>query len=372
MTEKTKRRRPVKPPQKSEIMTVLVILSVTLSIGGYLVWSRLEEPFILKAKYDYADGLKIGAEVQVAGVKVGSVDKVKFIEVPSDSSKREFFEIHFKIDPTINGKQVGEIIRKDAQASLVVTSTLGDRSIDINPGTPQAGPVKSGDYIRGNVEPTVSMVMDSYEAMNSNFNRVREIMELSVNGINEGRGTVGKFYTREVNRNIEKLVKDTEALQIEIDRGKGTIGRFNSEKRLQESIDRLNRTTEKLRKSFEQGEGTAGKFLKDPEFQQRVDQLEARATRISETLNRIMERTEKGSGSLASFNKGDRFKRDFNQLKKSADNISQTLSTRKGTAGLLVYDNRLSQNVGTISTELAKLLYDVREKPRKYVKFTLF
>jgi phospholipid/cholesterol/gamma-HCH transport system substrate-binding protein len=372
MTEPVKGRRPTKPPQKSEFVTIAAITLSVLLVAGYIVWSKLQEPFILKAKFDYADGLKTGAEVQLAGVKVGSIKAIRFIGVPTDSSSKEIFEVILNIDPKINNQPAGELIRKDSEAVLILTGALGDRSINIEPGSSEAPPTKSGDYIRSRIEPTVSMLMDSYDAMNNNFNRVRDIIEGSINDINNYKGTVGKFYSRELNNNVELLVKDAETLQKEFERGKGSFGRFNSDKRLKESLDRLLDKTEKLRKNFEQGKGSAGKFAYDKEFQQRIDLLQARATRLSDLFDKIFERIEKGNGSLARFNKDEQFKRDFTQFQKSTDNISNMLTKRQGTAGLIAYDTRLSQNMDTISVELMKLIYDIRDKPRKYIKFKLF
>jgi phospholipid/cholesterol/gamma-HCH transport system substrate-binding protein len=366
------KRKPVKPPPRSEFVTIASIGLLLTAVVGYLVWTGLKEPFIIKTKFDFADGLKPGAEVQIAGIKVGSVKEIKFVDVPANKSSKEIFEVWFEIDPKINNVPAGEMIRKDAVAVLIVTGALGDRSIDIVPGSASAPPIRSGEYINSRIEPTVSMVMDNYESMNNNFDSVRLIIEKSIDNINNGRGNVGRFSTKEVNRNLEQLAKDTELLQKELESGKGTIGRFNSDKRLKQSYDRLLDLTEKLRRNFEQGQGTIGKFANDKEFQQRLDLTEARATKLSNTFDRIMVKTEKGQGSLANFNKNEQFKREFNQLKQSAENISNTIAGKKGTAGLLINDTRLTENIASISTETMKLIYDIREKPRKYIKFTLF
>ncbi|MFN8004872.1 MAG: MCE family protein, partial [Acidobacteriota bacterium] len=54
--------------------------------------------------------------------------------------------------------------------------------------------------------------------------------------------------------------------------------------------------------------------------------------------------------------------------------IADRLERGEGTAGLLLKDDKLYNNVNTLSVELTKLLYDFRQNPKKYlsVKVTIF
>ena len=55
-------------------------------------------------------------------------------------------------------------------------------------------------------------------------------------------------------------------------------------------------------------------------------------------------------------------------------NIAGGLERGEGTAGLLLKDEKLYQNLNTMSAEVTKLLYDFRQNPRKYlsVKVAIF
>src|SRR5215467_1947615 len=116
---KPKRRRPEKPPQPTELPTIAAVVLIAAAIIGYSLWDNyFNQPFILKAKFDFADGLKNGAEVDYGGVKVGSVQDVRFLDVPSTDNPKDVFEVICEISPKINGRPTGELIRKDSKAVL--------------------------------------------------------------------------------------------------------------------------------------------------------------------------------------------------------------------------------------------------------------
>ncbi|MGH9831396.1 MAG: MlaD family protein, partial [Blastocatellia bacterium] len=54
--------------------------------------------------------------------------------------------------------------------------------------------------------------------------------------------------------------------------------------------------------------------------------------------------------------------------------IATRLEKGEGTAGLLLRDERLYNNVNNLSAEITRLLYDFRQNPKKYlsVKVTIF
>ena len=62
-----------------EIATGAVVLLIA---GGFLVYAiantgqRISAGYTLQAEFDHADGLGTGAEVRIAGVKVGSVQSI--------------------------------------------------------------------------------------------------------------------------------------------------------------------------------------------------------------------------------------------------------------------------------------------------------
>jgi phospholipid/cholesterol/gamma-HCH transport system substrate-binding protein len=54
--------------------------------------------------------------------------------------------------------------------------------------------------------------------------------------------------------------------------------------------------------------------------------------------------------------------------------ISDQLEKGQGTAGMLLHDDKLYNNLNQTSSEVVKLLYDFRQNPKKYltIKLTIF
>lgn len=373
MSESRKKRRPQRPKPKSELMTIVVIGLMFAVAVDFLIWRRLYRPFILKAKFEYADGIKPGAPVYLSGVKVGSVQGFRFLEVPRNSSSNEYFEIIFELNDEINGYPTGEMIRKDARATLIVTGSLGDRSIDIFPGTGLAPPTASGDYIKSDVEPNISMLVDRSQTMQDNFNRVLQIMEEREAYYKAGRGTMGRFNGKEFERNLENLQQETDLLMTELQSGKGTLSRFKRDKRLEDLLKRMETAVQKLRRDFDEGSGNVARFLKNQkELEERVATLQARFERVSALVEQLVERSRKGNGSLARIATDTEFNANLKQFRTSIDGISNSIEHKRGTLGLMLYDDSLSRNFSYIGAEIDRLVYDVRQNPRRYVKFTLF
>lgn len=357
--------------QALDRLTVLVVVAGLLLVAGLVVRHLVKESFIIKVKLQHADGLNTGAEVQYAGVKVGTVKAIRFLGVPDNPKSREIFEIVMEIDPQINGRPAGETIRKDSTAVLIATGALGDRLIDIRPGNPSAPPTLNGEYIAGGIETSVATLLDNSERIRKNSYRVNLLIAENADWVKRGRGNVGLFNSGQLNRNVDALNKEIDALQREVERGKGTVGRFNSDKKLKESLNRLEKLTERLRKDFEGGRGSAGKFFKDEQFKQRVDALQARFNQIMSRFEQISARAQKGENSIARL-QDERFQKQVRELEGRVNKISRMISEKQGTAGLFLHDSRLTENMGEISTELVKLLYDFQQKPTRYVKFTIF
>lgn len=366
------RRRPKQPKPKSELMTIVVIGLMFAVVVDFLIWRRVYRPFILKAKFEHADGIKPGAPVYLSGVKVGSVQGFRFLEVPRNSNTDEYFEIIFELNDEINGYPTGEMIRKDATAKLIVTGSLGDRSIDIFPGTGLAPPTASGDYIKSEVELNVSMLVDRSQTMQDNFNKVLKIIEEREAYYKAGHGTLGRFNGKEFERNLDSLQQETGLLMNQLESGRGTLSNFKRDKQLNELLKRMDAAVQRLQKDFNEGNGNAAKFIRDQrELEEKVAALQTRFDRISVLVERIVQRSQKGSGSLALITT-PKFKADLRQFRENIESISKSIEQKRGTLGLMLYDSRLSQNFSYIGAELDRLVYDIRQNPRRYIKFTLF
>lgn len=131
----------MRPHEKSNLIKAGIFVSAMLVIIGIFIFilgsesALLERKIELKTKVKNAENLKIGAMVQLKGLKVGSVSSIKFITV-------EELEITLRV--------VAEHqpwIKTDSQVAIKTAGVLGDKFVEIVGGTEGAPSVKENDFI---------------------------------------------------------------------------------------------------------------------------------------------------------------------------------------------------------------------------------
>ncbi len=143
----------------------------------------------LKARFPSADGLRAGAEVELAGVHIGKIDKV--VLLPPDSPADARVEAILLIDQKLDGNPVNERIRTDSTAQMVSSSLLAnDKFINITPGTLKGAPV-SENYILGSA--TATTINDLTETGNELLTELNQLAAPAneiLNKANRGEGTL--------------------------------------------------------------------------------------------------------------------------------------------------------------------------------------
>ena len=125
-------------PRRSvaDVLTGAVVLLVA---GGFLAFAivhsgrSVAQGYRLKAQFDAIDGLNVGADVRIAGVKVGSItderlDKATFLAI-----------VGFTVRDGIQ-------LPKDTSAAITSESLLGGKYLALGPGGDEAL-LKPGDMI---------------------------------------------------------------------------------------------------------------------------------------------------------------------------------------------------------------------------------
>lgn len=125
--------------QSSVELGVGIFVLLGIICIGYLT-IRLGEVEVLRDNYYYLNarftsvtGLKVGAQVEIAGVQVGQVDGISL------DSKELVALVRLKIKESVQ-------ISEDSIASVQTAGLLGDRFIELSPGGSDQT-LKSGDRI---------------------------------------------------------------------------------------------------------------------------------------------------------------------------------------------------------------------------------
>ena len=98
----------------------LVCFSYLAIVVGGVDWFS-DESYRLKARFISISGLKQGADVEIAGVKVGKVEKI-------DLDNGEYEAV---VELSLNN---GVKLQEDSIASIRTAGIIGDRFVNIKPG----------------------------------------------------------------------------------------------------------------------------------------------------------------------------------------------------------------------------------------------
>jgi phospholipid/cholesterol/gamma-HCH transport system substrate-binding protein len=247
-------------------LAVLAFLILNAS-GNF---NPFEKKMRLRAQFPTADGLRESAEVQLAGVNIGKVEKV--ILLPPDSPENARVEAVLQITQNLDGRPITERIRTDSTAQLIATSILAnDKLINITPGTVKGTPVSENDVLASTSSMSINQLTQTGNELLQQINRMAIPTTEILNKANRGEGTLGRIINDEsLYNNLDTTVGETKVtlakLQNTIDRinrGDGSAGKLLNDPELYDNLNRSVRQLEGIARDLRAGRGTAGKLLSD-------------------------------------------------------------------------------------------------------------
>jgi phospholipid/cholesterol/gamma-HCH transport system substrate-binding protein len=351
-------------------------------------------------------GLKSGAPVWLAGLEIGRVRKVSIIPpetYPGNAAvyrkieelKKEIAAVDPKLpkakdiisdlEDTIRSRKseirIVEVqldirpqflnrISKDSDVSIESRGLIGDSFIDITPGTYGMLPVKRGEYylIESVQHAGFREIMTGANDVIANFGVLSSQIKNLTLKINPGK--VGSSVADTL-QDLQKTVRAAEAtfsratlLIDELHGGQGTFGRIVSDpelyRRLTESLDKFNSIAEKI----QNGSGTIPKLINDPS-------LYNTATETLKKAEAVMGRIEKGEGTLGKLSQDAALYEKTRLALEKFASLAEQVEQGNGTMGKLLKDPGLYNNLDQSTAEISKLLYDLRQDPKKYLTIRL-
>lgn len=194
-----------------------------------------EERFGLRGIFGNVSGMRVGAPVFVAGLNVGTVEKLRFVEPgqarrvapgpgqrDADAALVAEIEVLMKIEERYRPQ-----IRDDSVATVGSVGLLGDKSIEISVGSAESPMVEPGSVIT-TVDPlSLTAVLDEVQPMATKLDQI--LGDISI--------LTGQM-TSEDSALMNGLDSLSHILQ-KIDRGEGTIGQLVNSPTTVEELDDL-------------------------------------------------------------------------------------------------------------------------------------
>lgn len=358
-------------------------------------FNPFEKKFRLRAHFAAADGLRDSAEVQLAGVHIGKVEKVDLL--PPDSPENARVEAVLLLTKTLDGRPITERIRTDSTAQLVAVSLLAnDKMINITPGTANGAAVTENDVLNSTSTMSINQLTETGNRLLTQIDKLSVPANEILTKANNGQGTLGKIINDEnLYNNLDSTVGETKLTLAKIqntvdriNRGEGSAGKLLNDPELYNSLNASVRQLEAIAKDLRAGKGTAGKLLSDEALYNDARAAIADLRVSANKINALTDDLNAGKGTIGKLLKDETLYNDarqaitrLNSTTEKFDTILADVQNGKGTIGKLLTDetlynnvNQTASNVNQLSSEGTKLIYDFRQNPKKYltVQFKLF
>lgn len=149
----------MKPETKVGLLFIIAFVLIAVFayvLGAFNPFSNTNE---LNIAYNFAGGIEVGSPVRVMGIKVG---KVKSIDFAPNQKMPSGEEVKLKIKITVD-KSAWKTVREDSRFFINLAGVIGEKFIEISPGSSDKAELKSGQMIRGEDPPRIDqLISQSY------------------------------------------------------------------------------------------------------------------------------------------------------------------------------------------------------------------
>lgn len=182
---------------------------VAIIIFGY--WVGLLNPFgdqhELKVMYNYAGGIEVGSPVRVMGIKVG---KVKSIEFKSDYKTEKGEEVKLQITIQVD-KKAWKSLRSDSQFFINLAGVIGEKFLEISPGSGESEALTPGQYVRGEDPPRIDQLISQSYGL---AGKIIEVIEKNEGSVTNTISQIDRLLTN-FNKTLQLLDKTRNNKDIE-------------------------------------------------------------------------------------------------------------------------------------------------------------
>ena len=316
-----------------------------MSVGGQgFSWQQ----YRLYTRFNARRGRKTGAVVRVAGVEVGTVERIEFVgsEV----------EVGLLVK-----KSMQPLITTDSRASIGSLSLLGAAVVDVSPAATGAA-IPDGGQVTS--RRAAGQLADVSDAATQGLQQATALLA----DMRAGKGTVGRLFTDEqLYRHVNAFVEAAQGVMVSLNQGKGTLGQLIQDPGVHRSLETTLTDLSSITARLNKGEGSLGALLADKAF---ADALTAATVNMRELTARLT----RGEGTVGKLLTDDALYTRLTSVVERLDAMTRRLDAGQGTAGQLLQDKQLYENMNSAVGEMRSLIADIRRDPRKFlnVKVSLF
>ena len=292
----------------------LAVLGIMMSVFSYNYLKGINlfdknRKFIVK--YGKVDGLSVSNPVTMNGFKIGKVQKINF----NSKNTRELL-VDIIIDNDV-------VFAKTSLAELYETGLIGGKAIAIIPDYKNDSTIAlDGDYLKGVITPGLTELV----------NQILPQVQLQIEAVMKNAEIVLQ--------NINTLFDDETKKEL-----KSSIEDFSN------LTSSLSETSDEISKLIANNSENLTNSLSD--FRSASNNIKS----ITDSLN---------SDDIKSITT------NLNSLVNNLNSITTSLKNSEGTAGKLINDKSIYDNLENATNQLNRLIEDIKLNPSRYINFSIF
>jgi phospholipid/cholesterol/gamma-HCH transport system substrate-binding protein len=335
------------------ITIALLVIFITVMFAGSI--GRLFMPRTdIFADFSDIKGLREGAPVWFSGVEIGSVKSIYF--TPKET---------IKVTLSISSDTI-KYLKKDSTAGIFTQGLLGDKYVEITPGSKESEHLKPHDTIIGVTRTDIQDVVQTGEKSIASVTNFIDMLEDILTTIEKGEGTVSKLLNDpSLYNNLKSTTRELSRVVKKIESGKGSLGKLVTEDNLYMDLSASVQDVKLFADSLRQSEGTVHKLIEDPVLYNRF--LSA-----SENLDDFSKRLVQSKGTVHRLIEDESLYENINAASEKLASLLETIEHGEGLVGSLLTDDEISRELKITIRELNTLISDIKENPSHYFRFSLF
>ena len=200
----------MKPQTKVGILflvSVVLMVIFAFALGSVNLFSSANE---LKVAYNFAGGIEVGSPVRVMGIKVGKVRSIKFepeFKMPATAE-----EVKLIVTITVS-KDAWATVRTDSRFFINLAGVIGEKFLEISPGTLDHPVLVPGQVLRGEDPPRIDQMISQSYAL---AGKILEFVNKNEGSAIETIDTLNKLVLNfdKMLKQLEKTSRDPEVHKI--------------------------------------------------------------------------------------------------------------------------------------------------------------
>jgi phospholipid/cholesterol/gamma-HCH transport system substrate-binding protein len=200
----------MKPQTKVGLLFLLalgLVIVFAFALGTVSPFSGSKE---LQVAYNFAGGIEVGSPVRVMGIKVGKVRAIHF--QPDFKMPESGEEVKLLITISID-KKAWSSVRTDSRFFINLAGVIGEKFLEISPGSMEKPEFKDGQIVRGEDPPRIDQLISQSYAL---AGKILDMVNKNEGSIVQTIDTLNKLVVNfdKMLKQLEKTSRDPEVHRI--------------------------------------------------------------------------------------------------------------------------------------------------------------